>query len=465
MGKQEFIEAIAGYVRKFAPQYGIRVYSPVIAQAILESGWGGSTLASKYHNYFGLKCGSRWIGKSVNMSTKEEYSVGTLTTIRDNFRVFDSMEDGVKGYFEFIQYDRYRNLRGITDPLKYLETIRADGYATSSTYVESNMRIIRQYGLTKYDTEKENTMGKIEAAIQWMENTAKNNQHGYDQRYRWGEKGDYDCSSAVITAWQNAGVPVKSNGATYTGNMYSVFRKCGFQDVTVSVNLTTGAGLKRGDVLLNASHHTAMYCGNGLEVEASINEKGTVIGGVPGDQTGREFLIRSYRNFPWNYVLRYPETSTSEGKATMTVEQAARGVIAGTYGNGDARKAAIRALGLDYDTVQRRVNEILTESRTPQKSVDEIAREVLTGKWGNGTDRKNRIASAGYDYTAVQARVNELLHAQSRPQAVYYIVQRGDTLSAIARKYGTSVATIQKLNASLIRNVNVIQVGWKIRVK
>jgi lysozyme len=101
----------------------------------------------------------------------------------------------------------------------------------------------------------------------------------------------------------------------------------------------------------------------------------------------------------------------------------------------------------------------------PRKSVDELAREVLAGKWGNGDDRKNRVTSSGYDYTAVQAKVNELLHAQSRPQAVYYTVRSGDTLSAIARKYGTSVAAIQKLNPSLIRNVNRIQVGWKIRVK
>ncbi|MCH4034596.1 MAG: LysM peptidoglycan-binding domain-containing protein [Lachnospiraceae bacterium] len=61
--------------------------------------------------------------------------------------------------------------------------------------------------------------------------------------------------------------------------------------------------------------------------------------------------------------------------------------------------------------------------------------------------------------------LNELLHAQSRPQAVYYTIQRGDTLSGIARRYGTSVSAIQKLNASLIRNVNRIQAGWKIRVK
>ncbi|MCH4034760.1 MAG: LysM peptidoglycan-binding domain-containing protein [Lachnospiraceae bacterium] len=101
----------------------------------------------------------------------------------------------------------------------------------------------------------------------------------------------------------------------------------------------------------------------------------------------------------------------------------------------------------------------------PKKTVDELAHEVLAGKWGNGEDRKNHITTAGYDYAAVQAKVNALLHAQSRPQAVYYTVQRGDTLSAIARKYGTTVTAIQKLNSSLIRNVNRIQAGWKIRVK
>lgn len=109
--QQRFIEDIAKHVQKYARTYGILVHSPIIAQAILESGWGESKLASKYHNYFGMKCGTTWTGKSVNMETKEEYTPGTLTTIKDNFRVCDSMEEGVKGYFEFIQKPRYKNLK------------------------------------------------------------------------------------------------------------------------------------------------------------------------------------------------------------------------------------------------------------------------------------------------------------------------------------------------------------------
>lgn len=198
-------------------------------------------------------------------------------------------------------------------------------------------------------------MSKTEKAISWMEKTAKDSNHGYDQIYRWGQKGDYDCSAAVITAWQNAGVPVKDKGASYTGNMYNAFIKSGFKDVTKRVTLSTGKGLKRGDVLLRKGKHTAMYCGNGKEVEASINEKGTARGGKPGDQTGWEFLIRNYRNLPWDCVLRYTEKAPKK----PTIKQVARDVIAGKYGNGAERRENIKDLGLSYDKVQKKVNELV----------------------------------------------------------------------------------------------------------
>lgn len=112
-------------------------------------------------------------------------------------------------------------------------------------------------------------------------------------------------------------MPVQSNGASYTGNMRGIFLRCGFADVTGNIDLTTGAGLRRGDVLLNVRHHTAMYCGGGTEVEASINEHGGTTGGATGDQTGREFLVRPYRNYPWDCVLRY----TADGVDTNPGEQ------------------------------------------------------------------------------------------------------------------------------------------------
>lgn len=162
MTNNEFIEQIAKCVKKYAYVYGIEVHSPIIAQAILESGWGKSSLASKYHNYFGLKCGGAWKGKSVNMATKEEYKVGTLTNIRDNFRVYDSMDAGVKGYFDFINTSRYANLKGVKSPEEYVRRIKADGYATSSKYVDNIMRVIRDNKLTRFDGNGDGDMKKEE---------------------------------------------------------------------------------------------------------------------------------------------------------------------------------------------------------------------------------------------------------------------------------------------------------------
>ena len=99
---------------------------------------------------------------------------------------------------------------------------------------------------------------KVEQFTQQAINIANDNKHGYSQYNRWGNP-DYDCSGLVIAVVQNTGIPVKTNGATYTGNMYQAFLMAGFKDVTKSINLRTGQGLIRGDILLNPKHHTEIY--------------------------------------------------------------------------------------------------------------------------------------------------------------------------------------------------------------
>lgn len=149
----EFIENIDKYAKKYAPQYDIRVISPIIAQAILESAWGTSDLGIR-HNYFGIKCRKNWTGKSYSKVTKEEYQQGVITNITANFCVWDSMEEGVKGYFEFLYAPGvtwYDNLKGVTDPYLYCELIKLDGYATTSNYTQLLVDLIKKYDLTQYD--------------------------------------------------------------------------------------------------------------------------------------------------------------------------------------------------------------------------------------------------------------------------------------------------------------------------
>nr|DAE64095.1 MAG TPA: hypothetical protein [Caudoviricetes sp.] len=97
------------------------------------------------------------------------------------------------------------------------------------------------------------------------------------------------------------------------------------------------------------------------------------------------------------------------------------------------------------------------------KTTSQLAEEVIAGQWGNGLDRKKRLAAAGYNYDAVQKVVNQKMAAKKQTTHVYYVVKRGDTLSGIASKYGTTYQRLAQING--IANPNRIYVGQKIRVK
>ena len=113
-----FIEEVAGYVQKYAPQYGIKVHSPIIAQSILESAKGTSELAISAKNIFGLKynpaqpnrCPTA-IGHYIKNGS-EQNADGTYTSSNMLWQKFINLEDCVIGYFDFINNSRYANLKG-----------------------------------------------------------------------------------------------------------------------------------------------------------------------------------------------------------------------------------------------------------------------------------------------------------------------------------------------------------------
>ena len=154
----------------------------------------------------------------------------------------------------------------------------------------------------------------IESAISWAVNIANDDSHGYSQTSRWGP--DYDCSSLVITAFNNAGI--STGNATYTGNMISNFEANGFIWVPWS-SIGNSSNLQRGDILLNISYHTAIYMGNNQVVEAharSAADKSydsrpvSQATTLQGDQDGQEIRVTNYYWYSsggWDGVLRYKD--------------------------------------------------------------------------------------------------------------------------------------------------------------
>lgn len=106
-----------------------------------------------------------------------------------------------------------------------------------------------------------------------------------------------------------------------------------------------------------------------------------------------------------------PAKKPAKKKDINTIAQE---VIKGAWGNGDDRRRRLEAAGYNYTAVQNAVNAKLgaksnAPTRRPGPSLDDVARAVIRGDYGNGEERRRRLTAAGYNYNAVQARVNQLL--------------------------------------------------------
>lgn len=458
MTNQEFIDQVAVYVKKYAAIFGICVHSPIIAQAILESGWGKSKLATTYHNYFGLKCGTKWTGKSVNMNTQEEYEPGVLTTIADNFRVFDSMEEGVKGYFEFIQLSRYQNLKGITDPKTYLETIKVDGYATSSAYVQNNMNLVEQYELTKYDNEKGDNMGDRQKPGNWL------------VQYKGIAEGS-EQHKAILKVFNDSGLCTRYkmtvNDAWCATSVSAAFIAVGLSNIFPCVecscenmiNLAISAGIwvendayvpDVGDVILYDWDDNGVGDCTGWSdhVGIVVSCDGSTIRVIEGNKSNtvgyRDIAVngKCIRGFITpHYAAGGSVTPQPSGK--KSVQEVAKEVYAGEWGNNPERKEALEKAGYDYQEVQDAVNALVNGSTpTPSKSVQDVAKEVINGQWGNNPDRQKKLEAAGYNYQEVQNAVNAILKGNAAID-----------LTAIAKevilgKWGNGQERIDRLKAA-----------------
>lgn len=248
-----------------------------------------------------------------------------------------------------------------------------------------------------------------ELIAQLGEEAAHNDLIGYDQAERWSfwkqlQAAGYrpskittpceaDCSAGVISIVWAVGEllsvhNLKHLSATYTGNMRAGFRAAGFQVLTASKYLASDKYLRRGDILLNDAHHTAINLTNG---RAATN-------GVAS--TGESMLRRG-----------------DKGAAVTAMQKRliSAGYNVGSYGAdgdfGPATEQAVKQFQAANDLIVDGIVGPDTRAALAKYDVEAIAREVIAGKWGCGSDRKKRLEAAGHSYATVQAVVNRLLRS------------------------------------------------------
>lgn len=155
--KALFIEEIAPYAQKAYKELGKVKPSVCIGMACVESAYGTSKIMRKNNAFLGHKVGSGrtakkyWGGKFFVSKTKEEYTVGTHKIITDAFRGYDSMQQCVLNYYELLNTSLYSRVKADADYKTQMKQIKTCGYMTSSTEVNTVLKIIQDFNLTKYD--------------------------------------------------------------------------------------------------------------------------------------------------------------------------------------------------------------------------------------------------------------------------------------------------------------------------
>ena len=161
------------YIEKYAPvaqQEMVRSGVPAsitLAQGILESGAGLSTLAKEGNNHFGIKCHKGWTGRTMYMDDDEK---------GECFRVYDSPEESFADHSDFLRYrDRYKFLFDLerTDYKGWANGLKKAGYATDRKYAEKLIQYIEKYNLTRFDTLTEEEEAEVPEAPLQIEEPVK----------------------------------------------------------------------------------------------------------------------------------------------------------------------------------------------------------------------------------------------------------------------------------------------------
>lgn len=420
---QNFVESVAQGAINGWTKYGV-LPSVTVAQAILESGWGQSALSTQAHNLFGIK--GSYNGQYVTMQTREVYN-GQSYYIYDNFRKYANNSESVEDHGNFLYSNsRYANLLGDQSYASVARKLQADGYATDPSYASSLIKLVEMYNLTQLDN----------IAFSGKQPVINNKND-----YNYSNSGNADSSNGYYTV---------QSGDTLSG-------------IALKFS-TTSSKLAQ---LNSLSNPNLIYVGQRLLVNQSSDSNSS-----SSDQSSSA------------------TTNTEASAASYTVKSGdTLSGIANQYNTTVNQIVSLNQLSnpnlIYVGQVLKLKNSQTTNSSSSSSSTATTTAGMYTVKAG---DTLSAIASRYSTSSSTLASLNSL----SNPNLIYvgqvlkvssnastssstsssanstvttaasYTVKAGDTLSAIAAKYGTTYQALASANS--ISNPNDIYVGQVIKV-
>lgn len=421
--QQAFIESVAEGAIEGWNEYGV-LPSITVAQAILESGWGSSTLSTQAHNLFGIK--GSYNGNYVTMSTREVIN-GQSVYVNAAFRAYANNSESVEDHGNFLYSNsRYSNLLGDTSYTDVAQKLSQDGYATDPYYASSLISLVKTYDLIQLDSI---AIANTPVITNKSDYTQTNNGASTTATatYYTVQSGDtlsgiaveYNTTTATLTSLNNLSNPnliyvgqrllVKSASTSTAASTASATS-------TSSTTSATTYTVKSGDTLssIASSHNTTTAALTSLNSLANPN------------------LIYV------GQVLKLANTTTASTSSTSSAASTSSSATTYTVKSGDT----LSSIASSYNTTTSTLTSLNNLSNPNLIYVGQVLKVA-----GSSTSASTSTSSS----SASQATTSGT-----------YTVKAGDTLSSIASSYNTTTAALASANS--ISNANLIYVGQVLKV-
>lgn len=432
---QAFIQSVAPGAIEGWHKYGV-LPSVTVAQAIVESGWGRSGLSTSAHNLFGIK--GSYNGHSVTMRTREVYG-GRSVYVNAAFRAYANNSESVADHGNFLYSNRrYRNLLGDTNYASVARKLQQDGYATDPNYANTLIRFVQMYGLNQLDS--------VAISGKTVVNKGGNNDSSYNQSsYNGGGSGTTNAtgyytvqSGDTLSSIANR-FSTSVNTIAHLNNIQNVNRIYIGQHLLVRQapqNTSSQVNVPSQSNSTNHSQATGSYTVKSGDTLSSIATRY----GMSYETLARLNNIANPNFIRVGQILRLNAGVTNtnvQNHTTASVQHNNGNAHSGAYTvkAGDTLSSIAARYGMSYETLAR---------------LNNIANPNLI-RVGQTLNLSNAGSSNGYRAS---------YHNNTQATRGAYTVKAGDTLSAIAARYGLSWQTLAAKNG--LSNPNEIMIGQRI---